>query len=87
MLLRNIPVYDEWVCSYNGGGGNNAYLSNNNDEFEELARGILEERLPSLVERGYAAVCGRSLDKTGKLLIKAYERAVELCKQRQSLKQ
>ena len=86
VLLRNIPVYDEWVCSYNG-GGNNAYLANNNDEFEELARGILEERLPPLVEKGYAAVCERSLDKTGKLLIKAYERAIELCKckQKQSL--
>lgn len=67
------------------GGGNNAYLSNNNDEFEELARGILEKQLPSLVERGYAAACERSLDKTGKLLIRAYERAIELCKQKQSL--
>lgn len=84
VLLRNIPVYEEWNCSYFGGGGNNAYFADSLDEFEELARGILENRFPSLVERGYESVCEKSLDKTGKLLIHAYERAIQLCKQRVS---
>lgn len=66
------------------GGGNNAYFADSLDEFEELARGILEGGLPSLVERGYESVSEKSIDKTGRLLAKVYERAIQLCKQRAS---
>lgn len=66
------------------GGGNNAYFADSLDEFEELARGILEGGLPSLVERGYESVSEKSIDKTGRLLAKAYERAIQLCGQRAS---
>lgn len=79
-LLRNIPVYDEWARSPLG--EDNVYRANDTDEFEKLAKGILENQLPSLVERGYDAVCAKSIDKMGKLLMKAYERAVQLCRER-----
>jgi len=77
-LLRNIPVYDGWICSCRGGGGTNAYLANDLNEFVRLTEDILENRLPPLVENGYGVVCSRSFAQTGRQLAEAYKRAVEL---------
>lgn len=82
-LLRNIPVYDGWICSYNDKGENNSYFANNIDEFERLTADILENRVPSLVENGYNIVRQRSFDETGKQLIAAYEQAIRICKGRE----
>ena len=65
-----------------GGGRNNSYFADNIDEFEQLTADILENRVPSLVENGYNIVCQRSFAETGKQLIAAYKRAMEICKSR-----
>lgn len=77
-LLRNIPVYDGWICSRTEGGETNAYFADNLNEFVQLAEDILENRLPSLVESGYEVVRSRSFAQTGRQLAEAYRRALEL---------
>lgn len=59
-------------------GGNNSYLADNLADFVRLAEGILEKRLPPLVEDGYRVVCERCFAETGKQLVSAYERAIQL---------
>ncbi|MCM1165102.1 MAG: hypothetical protein NC299_05615 [Lachnospiraceae bacterium] len=63
---------------HNRGGGNNSYFADNNDEFVRLAEGILEGRLPTLVEEGYEVARSRGFDKTGRQLAEVYERALRL---------
>lgn len=78
-LLRDIPVYDGWVHSREDESRSGAYFAHNIEEFTSLAEGILENRVPSLVENGYDIVSQRSFSETGKRLVDAYKRAVELC--------
>lgn len=80
-LLRNIPVYDGWICAP-AGTENNSYFADGIDEFERLTADILENRVPSLVENGYEVVRKRSFSETGKQLVAAYERAVQICERR-----
>lgn len=82
VLLRNIPVYEGWIYSRNGEFENNAFLANNNDEFVKLAEDILEERVPSLTERGYEVARSRSLESVGARLAEVYARAAEVSKKR-----
>lgn len=81
VLLRKIPVYDGWI--YNG-EKRSAYLAENTEDFVRLTTDILEERLPSLVEKGYAVAQSRSLERTGAQLAAAYKRAIELCEKNKS---
>ncbi len=81
MLLRNIPVYDEWLRN-----GENAYAANDIDEFEELAVKILEGELPDLTEAGYKTVSEKSIDKVGVKLKEAYEKAIEISNSRREIK-
>lgn len=77
VLLRDIPVYDEWLEN-----GVNGYAAKNLDEFAELAEGILEGRLPDLTEAGYRTVSEKSIDKVGAKLKEAYEKAIEVSAKR-----
>ncbi len=75
LLVRNIPVYKGWLER-----NKNAYMADSVDEFERLARGILEKELPDLTESGYRMICRRkSLADTGKQLKEVYEEAIRLC--------
>lgn len=73
VLLRDIPVYDEWLKN-----GENAYAAKDIDEFERLAVEILEGELPNLTEAGYRTVSEKSIDKVGAKLKQAYEKAIEI---------
>lgn len=72
VLLRDIPVYDEWLKN-----GENAYAAKDLDEFARLAQGILEGELPDLTEAGYKTVGEKSIDKVGAKLKEAYLAAIE----------
>ena len=74
VLIRNIPVYKGWLENKKS-----AYMANDLDEFEALARGILEKKLPDLTEKGYEVICQKSLKKTGQQLIEVYREAIRLC--------
>ncbi len=78
VLLRDIPVYDEWLIN-----GENGYSARDIDEFEEIAVKILEGELPDLSEDGYRTVSEKSIDKVGAKLKQAYEKAIEISRQRQ----
>lgn len=67
-LIRDIPVFSEWLED-----GKNIYKAKNLDEFEEKIKGILEGKLPSLVEAGYEVAKERDLKLIGKKLIEIYE--------------
>lgn len=84
-LLRNIPVYDGWICAP-AGTENNSYFADGIDEFEHLTLDILENRVPSLIENGYEVVRKRSLSETGKQLAAAYERAISICREHKEKK-
>ncbi len=74
VLLRDIPVYGNWLKN-----GVNGYAAKDIDEFEELTVKILEGELPDLTEEGYKSVSEKSIEKVGAELIKAYEKAIEIC--------
>lgn len=67
-LIRDIPVFEEWLED-----GVNVYKAKNIDEFEEKIKGILERKLPSLVEAGYKVAKERDLKIIGQKLIEIYE--------------
>lgn len=67
-LIRDIPVFEEWLED-----GKNVYKAKDIDEFEEKIKGILEGKLPSLVEAGYEVAKERDLNLIGKKLIEIYE--------------
>lgn len=73
VLLRNIPVYDGWIHN-----GFSAYMAENNEDFEKLAKGILEKEMPSLVEKGYEVAKQRDISKIGEHLLQVYEEACEI---------
>ena len=77
VLLRDIPVYAEWLRN-----GENAYAARDIDEFEQLAVKILEGELPDLTDAGYDTVSEKSIDKVGAKLKQAYEKAIEISRQR-----
>ncbi len=72
VLLRNIPVYEGWLEN-----NKNCYMANNVEEFEKLARGILENKLPNLTEAAFETAKTRSLKVTGAKLAEVYQKAVE----------
>lgn len=72
VLIRDIPIYEGWLED-----NVHVYKAKNNDEFEEKIRGILEGKLPSLVEKGYEVALERDIAKIGKQLKEVYEKVLE----------
>ncbi len=79
VLLRNIPVYSGWLENKKS-----CYMAQDIDEFEKLARDILEKKLPDLTEKGYEVVKKKSLKITGMQLLKAYKKAAALRKKKKT---
>ncbi len=71
-IIRDIPVFEEWLED-----GKNVYKAKNIDEFEEKIKGILEGKLPLLVEEGYKVAKERDLKIIGKKLIDIYKSVLE----------
>lgn len=72
ILVRDIPIWEGWLQD-----GVNIYKGKNNDEYEEKLKGILEKKLPSLVDSAYDLALERDLKNVGKQLKEVY---VDLCK-------
>ena len=72
-IVRDIPIFDEWLED-----GKNIYKAKNVDEFEEKIKGILEGKLPSLVEEGYKVAAERDLKTIGKKLKAVYEEVLKM---------
>lgn len=71
VLVRDIPVYSSWLHN-----GVNAYKASDQDEFLKRAWGILEKKVPALVEEGRYCAETRSLQAVGEKLRMIHE-AVE----------
>lgn len=72
MLLRNIPVYEDWLPTDRA-----VYKADDVDSLEELTRKILSGSLPDLTEAGYRVAEDRSLEKIGKRLGEIYRNCLE----------
>ena len=72
-IVRDIPIFDEWLED-----GKNIYKAKDVDEFEEKIKGILEGKLPSLVEEGYKVAADRDLKTIGKKLKAVYEEVLKM---------
>ena len=72
-LLRDIPIYEGWFQD-----GKNVYKAKTFEEFESKIRGILEGKLPSLVEEGYKLAEERDIKKIGEQLKAVYEEVMEM---------
>lgn len=71
-LIRDIPIYEGWFED-----GVNVYKAREFVEFKEKITGILENKLPSVVEAGYKVAEERDIKNIGKELIKVYEKVLE----------
>ncbi|MGL5258853.1 MAG: glycosyltransferase [Lachnospiraceae bacterium] len=72
ILLRNIPVYEDWLIH-----NQDVYKASCLDGFEQKIRGILEEKLPNLVNQGYNVAQTRTIEQVGKQLLEIYNRSLE----------
>lgn len=72
VLIRDIPIYEGWFID-----GVNVYKGKDNEEFEEKIKGILEKKLPSLVEEGYKVAKERDIKNIGKQLKAVYEKVLK----------
>ena len=72
LVLRNIGAYNPWLID-----GKNAYLKENNDEFVETIKYVIENDLNELRENAYLVAKERSIDNIGKQLKQIYERVYE----------
>lgn len=70
-IVSNIPIFDFLE------DGKHVYKASNVDEFEEKTIGILEGKLPSLVEEGYKMVAPREIKRAGKQLADLYKKVLE----------
>ena len=68
ILTRDIPVFEDWIIDKK-----DVYKAKNVNEFEDLARKILEDKLPDLRENAYKMASSREITKVGKQLIDVYE--------------
>ena len=67
VLIRDIPIYKGWFED-----GVNVYKASSNDEFEAKIRGIITNKLPSLVKEGYKVAAKRDIKSIGSDLKKIY---------------
>lgn len=68
VLIRDIPIYQGWFED-----SVNVYKANNNDEFEDKIKKIIEKELPDLTEAGYKVAEERDIKNVGRDLKKIYE--------------
>lgn len=71
-LIRNIPVYDNWLKD-----NINVYKANTKDEFKAKIKLIINNEIPDLTENGYYVAKEREIRKTGKKLISIYKKALK----------
>lgn len=69
-LIRDIPVYEGWLTD-----SKDVYKAKTLSEFETKITGILENKLPSVVEGGYNVAKERDIKEVGKRLKAIYEDA------------
>lgn len=67
VLLRDIPVYEGWLEN-----GVNCYKGRSLLDFQALTEGILQNTLPSLIQKGLEVAEKRSMREMGKKLIEVY---------------
>lgn len=67
-IVRDIPVFNPDYIDRK-----DVYKANSLDDFIHLTRGILDEKLPSLVDTGYQKVSEKSIDKIGQQLKEHYQ--------------
>ena len=66
-VIHDIPIFNFLI------DGKDVYKAKNLDEYEDKIRGIIDKRLPSLVENGYQKVLDKEIKTVGKKLIATYE--------------
>lgn len=71
VLVRDIPVYNGWLEN-----GYNCYMGTNNQEFQELITGILNQELPDLTKNGYQTAEEKSIREIGIELKEIYEKVM-----------
>lgn len=71
-LVRDIPVFNPDYVD-----GKHVYKGKSLDEFVSIVKGLLEGKMPSLVEEGYEAVSEKSIENIGKKLQRFYLSALE----------
>ena len=71
-LIRDIPVYEGWLTD-----SKDVYKAKTLSEFETKITGILENKLPSVVEGGYNIAKERDIKEVGKKLKAIYEDALK----------
>lgn len=75
VLVRNIPVYEGWVNNRE-----QAYMADSVEEFELLARNILNGYVEDLTKNAYRVVQERSIDLVGGKLRNIYQQEInEYC--------
>ena len=71
-IIRDIPIFEGWLED-----GKNVYKAKDVDEFEEKIKGVLEGKLPSLVDEAYNVAIERDLKTVGKQLKAVYEEVLK----------
>ena len=71
VLVRDIPVYDGWLEDRK-----NCYMGHNNEEFITLIGEIVNHKVPSLKEAGFAVAEEKSISHIGQELKEVYERVL-----------
>ena len=71
VIVRDIPVFDSWLND-----STDCYKAKNNEQFTNLIRSLLDEKLPTTVKKGYMVAQARSLEKIGEELKTIYEKAL-----------
>ena len=69
-VIHDIPIFDFLE------DGIDVYKAKTIDDYEERIRGIIEGKLPSLVENGYKKVLDKEIKTVGKKLIEIYEKVL-----------
>lgn len=72
-LVRDIPVFNPYYVA-----NKHLYKGSTLDEFINITRGILEGKIPSLVEEGYKKVAEKSIPNIGQQLKAHYEKVLKL---------
>lgn len=73
ILVREIPVYDEWLFH-----GENCYMGKTNEEFANYLEKIVEGQLPDLTQKGLLSAEARNLKEIGKQLKNVYEEVLSI---------
>ena len=71
LLLRDIPVYNGWLEK-----GRDVYQAKKLDDFEKIARNILEHKLPDLTEQGYQIIQKKNIHYIGNILFNVYNKVI-----------